>query len=241
MTDAKPSDPAGSHPLHIDIVSDVVCPWCFIGKRHLDQAIRRWVDEFPQRPVSIRWHPFFLNPDTPEEGEPYRPFLERKFGGPERLQQIWNQVRTAGNAAGIAFAFEKIALRANTIKAHRLIHYAQTRDVHTGEKVGTNTTAEQLVDAIFSAQFLNGQHIGDKQVLTQLAAECGFDPVEVERYLDSDADTATIKTAAHRAQQMGISGVPFFIINETLALSGAQGADALLKAMHEAPPRPSVG
>ena len=110
--------------LTIDVVSDVVCPWCFIGKRHLDRALELWHAEQPQGELAIRWHPFFLNPDTPESGEPYRPFLERKFGGPQQLAQILQRVGAAGRTAGIEFAFEKIELRANTLNAHRLIHYA---------------------------------------------------------------------------------------------------------------------
>jgi predicted DsbA family dithiol-disulfide isomerase len=104
-----------SAPITIDIVSDVVCPWCFIGKRHLDAALAQF-----GQPVTLRWLPFFLNPDTPPEGEPYRPFLEKKFGGPEALAGIWGRVREAGHKTGIAFEFEKIILRANTLAAHRL-------------------------------------------------------------------------------------------------------------------------
>lgn len=111
--------------LAIDIVSDVVCPWCFIGKRHLDRALRLWHAEQPQSTVAVRWHPFFLDPDTPQGGEPYRPYLEKKFGGAEKLAEIWQRVSAAGRAAGIEFAFEKIELRANTLNAHRLIHHAQ--------------------------------------------------------------------------------------------------------------------
>ena len=250
MSDSA-DDAAGA--LHIDVISDVVCPWCFIGKRQLDLALRHWESEFPDRAVAVRWHPFFLNPDTPEAGEPYRPFLERKFGGPERLRQIWDQVSRAGHATGIAFAFEKIELRANTLSAHRLIHYAQAHDISTGNgtRVGAgatasmttgtidtrtkNTVTSQLVEAIFAAQFLDGWHIGDKSVLTELAAGCGLDRNEVARYLNSDEDATTVKNTAHRAQQMGIGGVPFFILNGAKALSGAQGADTLLQAMREAP------
>jgi predicted DsbA family dithiol-disulfide isomerase len=112
--------------LTIDVVSDVVCPWCFIGKRHLDRALELWREEQPDCAVTVRWRPFFLNPDTPEAGEPYRPFLERKFGGPKQLEELWQRVGEAGRPAGIAFAFEKIELRANTLNAHRLIHHAQT-------------------------------------------------------------------------------------------------------------------
>ena len=112
----------------------------------------------------IRWLPYFLNPDTPEEGEPYRPFLERKFGGPEKLAQLWSQIAAAGRTAGIEFAFERIEVRANTLRAHRLIHRAQ--------KSGN---ADALVERLFAAHFLQGENIGDAEVLARLAGECGED------------------------------------------------------------------
>ena len=118
--------------LTVDVVSDVVCPWCFIGKRHLDAALELWREEQPACEVTVHWRPFFLNPDTPEAGEPYRPFLEKKFGGPEQVEELWQRVSAAGRSAGIAFAFEKIELRANTLNAHRLIHYAQSHTPEVG-------------------------------------------------------------------------------------------------------------
>jgi predicted DsbA family dithiol-disulfide isomerase len=139
--------------LTIDVVSDVVCPWCFIGKRRLEAALRELKNERPDVAPRIRWLPFFLNPDTLEAGEPYRPFLERKFGGPEKLAQIWTQISEAGRTAGIDFAFERIETRANTLKAHRLIHRAQAR----GE-------ADALVERLFAAQFLHGENVGDAAV-----------------------------------------------------------------------------
>jgi predicted DsbA family dithiol-disulfide isomerase len=161
------------------VVSDVVCPWCFIGKRHLDKAIAQWRAEHPDSEVTVSWHPFFLNPDTPEGGEPYRPFLEKKFGGPQGLAEIWQRVREAGKPAGIEFAFEKIELRANTLAAHRLIHFAQKID---------SGKATALVEALFAAQFLDGRHVGDRAILAEIAAGCGFDAAAVKAYLDSDED-----------------------------------------------------
>ncbi len=213
--------------LTIDVVSDVVCPWCFIGKRHLDRALHLWREERPDSEVAVRWRPFFLNPDTPESGEPYRPFLERKFGGPEKLAEIWQRVAAAGRTAGIEFAFEKIELRANTLNAHRLIHHAQT--------VGAGGVAiGGLVEALFAAQFLDGRHVGDRAVLAAVAAECGMDREAVQAYLDSDENAAEVRAAAADAQGMGIGGVPFFIFNQRLAASGAQPPEALLQAMRDA-------
>ncbi len=212
--------------LTIDVVSDVVCPWCFIGKRNLDRALELWSAERSDCDVTVRWRPFFLNPDTPESGEPYRPFLEKKFGGPKQLQEIWQRVSEAGRKAGIEFAFEKIELRANTLNAHRLIHHAQT---------GAGGAAiEAVIEALFAAQFLDGRHIGDRAVLAEVAGECGMDAVAVRHYLDSDEDAGTVRAGAEEVQRMGISGVPFFIFNNKLAASGAQPPEALLQAMQEA-------
>jgi len=214
--------------LTIDVVSDVVCPWCFIGKRHLDRALELWRAEQPADEVTVRWRPFFLNPDTPDCGEPYRPFLEKKFGGPKQLEDIWQRVSEAGRKAGVEFAFEKIELRANTLNAHRLIHHVQAG-------VGAGGTAiEDLIEALFAAQFLHGRHIGDRAVLAAVAAECGMDEAEVRRYLDSDEDAETVRAGADEARRTGINGVPFFIFNNRLAASGAQPPEALLKAMREA-------
>ncbi len=224
------------HGIHIDVVSDVVCPWCFIGKRHLEKALAAWADAFPERPVTVRWHPYFLNPETPEAGEPYRPFLERKFGGPEKLAEIWERVRTAGRSAGIDFAFEKIALRANTLHAHRLIHRAQEAAAGKVDDGGTAADPDGLIEALFAAQFLEGRFVGDRDVLADIAAGCGAERGAVTAYLASDADRAEIGAMAGRARTMGISGVPFFIFNGALAASGAQPPEALLQAMREAPP-----
>jgi predicted DsbA family dithiol-disulfide isomerase len=203
----------------IDIVSDVVCPWCFIGKRQLDAALAQW-----QQPALIRWLPFFLNPDTPAEGEPYRPFLEQKFGGAAAVEKLWAQVSQAGANAGIAFAFEKIALRANTLAAHRLIHRFQQQ--------GSDTQA--LVERIFSAGFCEGRFIGDPAMLADLAAQCGAGREATLAYLHSDEDAAEVVAQAARIRQLGIDGVPFFIFNGKLALSGAQPPEVLLDALREA-------
>ncbi len=206
--------------LKIDIVSDVVCPWCFIGKRRLEAALRELRVERPDVVPRIRWLPFFLDPDTPEVGEPYRPYLERKFGGPEKLAQIWAQITEAGRAAGIAFAFERIEQRANTLMAHRLIRRAQQAG-----------NADALVERLFAAQFLEGQHVGDAAVLARLAAECGGDEAATLAYLRSDEDAAAVRAEFERAQQMGITGVPFFILAGRYGVGGAQPAELMLDAL----------
>lgn len=210
--------------ISVDVVSDVVCPWCYIGKRNLDQAIAQWAQEQPESSVTVRWHPFFLNPDTPLEGAPYRPFLEQKFGGPEKLQAIWERISEAGREVGIAFAFEKIEERANTMLAHRLIHKAQ--------QDGADVAA--LVEALFAAQFIEGRRIGRADFLAELAASVGMDGAEVARYLASAEDVAVVSAGAVEAQQAGITGVPFFIFNRRFAASGAQPPEALLQALRQA-------
>lgn len=211
--------------MQIDIVSDVVCPWCFVGKRRLGEALAQWRSERPGEPVTVRWLPYFLNPDTPVEGEPYRPFLERKFGGPEALEAIWARVREAGASAGIAFAFERIEKRANTLAAHRLIHRFQA------EAVGDT---QALVEALFAAQFLEGRHVGDPSVLAGIAAACGDDEAAAMTFLASDRYAREVTTVAERVQAMGVSGVPFFIFDGKLAVSGAQPPAVLLGAMAQA-------
>jgi predicted DsbA family dithiol-disulfide isomerase len=208
--------------LQIDIVSDVVCPWCFIGKRRLEAALQLLRAERPDVAPRIRWLPYFLNPDTPEEGEPYRPFIERKFGGPEKLAQIQAHVAEAGRTAGIDFAFERIALRANTLRAHRLIHRAQ--------KAGN---ADALVERLFAAHFLLGENIGDAAVLARLAGECGEDETAALAYLHSGEDADEVRAQAERGQRMGITGVPFFILDGRLGIGGAQPPEVLLDALRQ--------
>jgi predicted DsbA family dithiol-disulfide isomerase len=212
--------------LAIDIVSDVVCPWCFIGKRRLEAALRGLRAERPDVAPTIRWLPYFLNPDTPEEGEPYRPFLERKFGGPEKLAQIWSQIAAAGRTAGIEFAFERIEVRANTLRAHRLIHRAQ--------KSGN---ADALVERLFATHFLQGENIGDAEVLSRIAGECGEEydkeAAAALAYLRSGEDAAEVRAQAERGQRLGITGVPFFILNGRLGIGGAQPPEVLLDALRQ--------
>lgn len=212
-------------PIIVDVVSDVVCPWCFIGKRHLDAALALWRAERPDSEVEVRWHPYFLNPDTPDAGEPYRPFLEKKFGGPEKLAEIWSRVSTAGKTAGIDFAFENIELRANTLNAHRLIHRSQ--------RVGAGETA-MLVEALFAAQFLEGRHVGDREVLADIAAACGEERDAVRAYLATDEDADEVRAMASEAPRMGITGVPFFIFDRRMGASGAQPPEALLQGIRQA-------
>jgi predicted DsbA family dithiol-disulfide isomerase len=214
-------------PITIEIVSDIVCPWCFIGTRRLAAAIdlvRKDIPGFTCRKV---WRPFFLNPDTPPEGEPYLPFLEQKFGGRAQVEAIFERVRAAGRAWGIEYAFEKIALRANTLDAHRLLHWAQQRD-DAGSRV------DALVERLFSAQFQRGEHVGDPALLAAAAADCGYDAEEVVHYLASGRDAKTVRQLERQAHERGISMVPTFVVAGCVTVVGAEDPAILAGAIRQA-------
>lgn len=209
--------------LTIEIVSDLVCPWCFIGLRRLSTAIEQVRREIPGFSCRKVWRPFFLNPDTPPQGEPYMPFLEAKFGSREAVEAIFARVREAGRAYDLTYAFERITLRANTLQAHRLIHWAQQR----GE-------AEQLVERLFVAQFQRGEYVGDVALLTQIAAECGYPPAEVAAYLASTQDVDTVRSQEAEGRAAGIRQVPTFIVDRRLVVVGAEDPAVLAEAMRQA-------
>lgn len=208
--------------LEIEIVSDVVCPWCFIGLRRLDAAVALVRQERPDFVCRKRWRPFFLNPDTPPAGEPYLPFLERKFGGRAQVEALFERIRAAGRAYGIEYAFEKIRLRANTLQAHRLIHWAQQRG-----------DAEPLVGRFFAAQFQHGEPVGDLAVLAEIAAECGYDKGEAAAYLASDRDAQAVRDMERAARAMGISMVPTFIVGGRRIVVGAEDPAVLAESMRQ--------
>ncbi len=200
----------------IDVVSDVVCPWCYIGKRRLDAALARLDGPRPQ----VHWHPFQLNPDLPPEGVDRRSYLEAKFGGARRTAEIYARVRDAGASVGIAFELDRIERQPNTLTAHRLIGWAQSHG-----------DAGPLVERLFRGYFCEGAYIGDAAVLERLAAEAGFDGDAAAAFLASDAGVAEVAGADRRARELGISGVPLFIFNQRVAVSGAQEPETLLAAL----------
>lgn len=209
--------------LKIEIVSDFVCPWCFIGLSRLDAAIDEIRREIPGFACEKRWLPFFLNPNTPPEGEPYLPFLEKKFGGRAPVEALFERVRAAGRPYGLDYAFEKIERRANTLRAHRLIHWAQQRG-----------DAEALVRRIFAGQFQRGEHIGDPAWLVQFAIDCGYNGAEVEAYLASDQDAEAVRAREQRIRAMGISAVPTFIVDGREVVVGAEDPAILAAAIRRA-------
>lgn len=209
--------------LAIDVISDVVCPWCFIGKRHLEKALARWQASRPELPVEVRWHAFQLNPDMPRAGVDRRTYLERKFGGPARAKEIYARVEAAGRNAGIAFEFDRMQVQPNTIQAHRLIAWA-----------GTRGDASPLVEALFRGYFLAARDFTDDGVLADLAADAGLDRAEAAAFLASDALADEVRSDETQARDIGVQGVPFFIFDRKLAVSGAQPPEVLLEAMTEA-------
>lgn len=213
--------------LTIEIVSDVVCPWCFIGLRRIDAAIELVRRDIPDFHCTKRWLPFFLNPDTPPEGEPYLPFLVAKFGGVEQVEALFERVRDAGRPYGLTYAFEKIALRANTLQAHRLIHWAQQRG-----------DAEQLVERLFAAQFQRGEHVGDIGLLAAIAGECGYPADEVAAYLASDQDAELVRAMEAEIRSVGIRQVPTFIVDRRRVVVGAEDPAVLAEAIRETLARP---
>ena len=210
-------------PLNIEIVSDVVCPWCYIGKRHVEQAISQWHTQHPDAAVNVRWHPFQLNPDLPLEGTDRKGYLEAKFGGPERAKEIYARVSAAGRTAGLELNFDGILKQPNTLAAHALIAYAQTTD--------EGAHADAVVERLFKAYFVDGEFIGDVDVLVAIAADCGLDAEATRAMLSERATLDEIAAQDVNVRQQGISGVPFFIFNQKVALSGAQPPDVLLDAM----------
>ena len=224
MSTALPSSAAAAElvtaPLFVDVVSDVVCPWCYIGKRKLETALARLRADQPDLAATVRWHPFELNPDLPVEGIPRAAYIEQKFGGKARGVEIYTRVRAVGAEVGIAFDFDRIARQPNTRDAHRLIAWAQQRG-----------DAGPLVERLFRAYFIEGRWIGARDELAALAASGGLPDDEARAMLASDAYRAEVEAEYHEAQEAGITGVPFFIFNSRTAVSGAHDPDVLLEAI----------
>ena len=207
-----------TEPLTIDIVSDVVCPWCYLGEKRLEQALAEEAG-----PVVVRWRPYQLDPTIPEGGLDRAEYMAKKFGKSGRLQSVHDNLTRLGAEVGLPFAFDKITRSPNTLDAHRLIRWAASAGVQS-----------RVVDRLFEAYFVEGRDIGDRVVLTEIAAECGLDADLVERLLAEGADSEVVCQEVEQAQAMGVSGVPFFIFAGRLGVPGAQEPSALRQAMAEA-------
>jgi predicted DsbA family dithiol-disulfide isomerase len=207
-------------PVLIDIVSDVVCPWCYIGKRKIEAALAGLRQAEPGLAVKVRWHPFQLNPDLPAAGIPRAEYLEAKFGGKARADEIYARVRSVGEQVGIAFDFDRIARQPNTLDAHRLIAWAQQRG-----------DASALVEWLFHAYFVEGRFVGEREELAAAAAASDLPESDARGLLASDALRVEVEAESREAQEAGITGVPFFIFNGRTAVAGAHDPPTLLEAI----------
>jgi predicted DsbA family dithiol-disulfide isomerase len=203
----------------VDVVFDTVCPWCFIGKRRLEAALALR----PNVVADIRWRPFLLNPHMPEDGIEQTAYLIRKFGSENRVRRIYGALAEAGRSVDIDFAFERIGRAPNSLKAHRLIHYAD----HQG-------LATACVEALFQAYFTDGQDTGDVAVLTAIGGRLGFSKADVRRFLEGDAAASWVEEENTRAHRLGINGVPAFVVDGQHAIAGAQEPPVLARLLDAA-------
>ncbi|MEL7459539.1 MAG: DsbA family oxidoreductase [Pseudomonadota bacterium] len=202
----------------LDILSDPICPWCYIGKTQLDRAL----EAHPDHPFEIEWHPFQLNPDMPDVGMDRRAYLETKFGGKEEAVRVYSRIDEAAVAAGLTLDLGGIKRTPNTMDAHRLIHWAGIE--------GRQTAA---VSRLFKAYFEQGQDIGDHGVLLDIAEAIEMDRPTIERLLASDADLDDLRKRDAHARDRGVTGVPTFIVANQHALAGAQPTDLWTKVIDD--------
>ena len=209
--------------LRIDVISDVVCPWCFIGKRRLDRALQLLAQDQDTESVAAQvvWRPFQLNPQLPREGMPRSTYVAAKFGG--RSEDVYARVAAAGRTAGIDFAFDRIVRQPNTLAAHQLIELARESGAQ-----------DQMVEALFRGYFLEGKDLTQPAALIELAQRAGIDVKRAQLCLDDDAQRQAVIEQDEEAREMGVAGVPFFIFGGQLAVSGAQEPEVLARAFKQA-------
>ncbi len=200
----------------LDVLSDPICPWCYIGKVKLDRALA----QRPDHGIDIFWRPYQLNPEMPPEGMDRTTYLETKFGGPARAKSVYGQIAQAAKAAGLDLDFDRIARTPNTFDAHRLIRWARS----SGHQ-------QRVVDDLFVRYFERGEDIGDHAVLTEVATDAGMDADLLAKLYADDADRDMLTNEEALARQMGVTGVPTFILAEKFALVGAQETSAWLEVL----------
>jgi predicted DsbA family dithiol-disulfide isomerase len=210
---------SASPALRIDVVSDVVCPWCFIGKRRLEKALALR----PDIPAEVHWRPYFLNDWVPREGISREQYLTTKFGSVDRYRQMAGRIKTAATEEGLDYQLDKISRQPNTLDCHRMIFWAEAEG-----KAGA--MKQRLMDLYFT----EGADLSDREVLVRAAADCGMDNDAVRERLATDADVDRVTRAAEEAKQAGIDGVPCFIFGGIFAVSGAQAPEYLANAMERA-------
>jgi predicted DsbA family dithiol-disulfide isomerase len=204
----------------IEVYSDVVCPWCYVGKRRLERALDQLNGAAQTR---ITWRPFQLNPTMPKDGMDRATYLEAKFGSLDAFRQLEEHVLAAGAAEHIPFAFEKVARASNTFLAHRLIWYA-----------GQQGRQDAVVESLFRGYFTEGADIGSVPVLGQLAGRAGLAAAAVELFLQSEEGTTEVKAELAAGHRLGIRGVPYFVLNQASGISGAQPVDVFVSAIERA-------
>jgi predicted DsbA family dithiol-disulfide isomerase len=204
--------------IRLDIFSDPVCPWCYVGKANLDRAL----EAHPDHPFAIQWHPFQLNPDMPNEGVAKRAYLEEKFGGKARVDAIHERLREVARGAGVDMDPDKPQRMPNTLNAHRLIHWAGIEGVQSA-----------VVTALMRAYWTEGRDIGDVATLADIAAENGMDRDATLRLLQSEADAEDILARDQDARQKGVNAVPTFLVAQQYVVSGAQPTETWDKVIAE--------
>lgn len=209
----------------IDVYSDLICPWCFVGKRRLEKAIATLGGVV----VKVRWHPFQLNPDMPTAGMDRRVYRSAKFGSWARSQELDADVTRVGREDGVAFNFDKITRTPNTFDSHRVVWLAGERGVQ-----------DAVVERLFRAYFTDGRDLSDLTTLAAVAAEGGLVPSEVADLLAGDDGTEVVKGAEQKARSLGVTGVPFVVINGVVAVSGAQSPEVFHRAIAQAAPSASA-
>ena len=203
--------------IEIDVISDVICPWCFLGKRRLDKAIAS-LDDIK---VEVNWRPFFLDPTIPKEGMGRRAYLESKFGA-ERLKNIHDPFIAAGKEDGVPYEFDRITRTPNTMDAHRLIRWSHV----TGKQ-------QDVAERLFMAYWNGGLDVGDRNVLLKIAADAGLDKTDISEKLENGTDVDAVNAEVNHAARMGVTGVPCFIFAHKQGLMGAQPAEQLGEAIRK--------
>ena len=198
--------------LAIEVVHDLVCPWCYLGVRRLIRTLRRRPDIL----FDLTWRPFLLNPDMPRVGMPRPDYVVRKFGGEDRARRLYATITEVGRNEGVQFRFDRIRRTPSSIDAHRLVRYA-TR----------YSRADEMVEALFAAHFTDGHDLGDHEVLSAIAASFGMDPLAVRRFLASDEESEAVHADNLRAHRLGINGVPCFVLDGNHAIAGAQEPEVI--------------
>jgi predicted DsbA family dithiol-disulfide isomerase len=205
--------------IKVDVVSDVVCPWCYIGKRRLERAIQEVSSEVE---VEVRHFPFELNANIPATGTDQKQYLGDKFGGTERFEQLTNHVASVARGEGLNFDFDKQNVMPNTLNAHRLIQLAAGSDIQ-----------DAVVEAFMKAYFQDGADLSKNENLINIAVAAGMNYDDAKALLEGNSDVTSIRQMEAMSQQRGISGVPFFIINDQYGVSGAQPTDTLASIFRE--------